>query len=630
MAGSESSGRASQLPTAEDTTIVIRIHTKLPRRQLTLIAITILLNVLLWSSLVCFTASLYQVASDISDTSSIPSEVLILTSSLTTIAYIILHTIFSLKQRIWKHQGRHPSIKKTSYIAVRFAVTLCILWLLTSGWNMITVARQPVCLSEAPGLQGWEAGSTCRVSRVGIAFSIVALMASCTLFWMLSVVRRPFEAHLLNHDFHSPSKPNLTPAVSRRPSPSRTASIISEKYRGRHVSASMRRSTQSIFSDTDIETLELDSGSPPATLHAPSPIRSIGLGIFTSNAQPPPVPPGFASHSRASSQAELPPIFYPSASNHHLPPPPRMSALIPPSGFVPLSVPAQFSASAWQAVHPPAPSPLGPAPSRSHPHLPGTNSGNTFSYRSRYSRSSVSLTRPHRLSGTTPAESVAWSSRSGSTGPDEGRGSPSSGDGSGQGKATPNDIAYAILNGTPIPGSGSWKGKGRMVGHVRRASAPDTSTGAQHSIRKSKGWKPQLNDQTETMENQQTRQSPPIIRSSSADPLSIFSPDTSPDNDQLDLRFEIEKELDLRANIDQSVAMRRIRSEDPIRFSGLMSDASVARAATLVGRMPMLGQGIRVLKSARKDDGSTVSDARAGAKTFEELKNKPLPKIAVL
>lgn len=96
--------------------------------------------------------------------------------SLVTVAYIVLHTIFSLKQRIWKHQRRHPSIvKKTLYVAIRFAVTLCILWLLTSGWNMIIVARQPVCLPKGPGLRGWEAGTTCRVGRAGVAFAIIAL-----------------------------------------------------------------------------------------------------------------------------------------------------------------------------------------------------------------------------------------------------------------------------------------------------------------------------------------------------------------------------------------------------------------------------------------------------------------------
>ncbi|KAF2685088.1 hypothetical protein K458DRAFT_20116 [Lentithecium fluviatile CBS 122367] len=618
MAGSDSSsGEASQLPKEPDAaTATIKINTKLPRRQLTLIAITVLLNVLLWSSLICLITTVYQIASRPGDTTNIPSEVLTLTSALATVAYIVLHTVFSLKQRIWKHQRRNPSIvKKTSYIAIRVAVTLCILWLLTSGWNMITVARRSVCLSEGPGLLSWEAGPTCHAGRAGMAFAMIALMASCTLFWMLSVVRRPFEAHLLKHGYRSPSaKIPLTPSVSRRPSPSRSASF-SEKYRRGRVSASTHRSTPSNTSNTDVDTIDLNATSPPPSILAPSPMR-VGLGIFTSNAQPPPLPPAFAPPPRTSSVEAPPAVFQPSASNQHLPPPPRMSALITPSGFVPLSVPAQFSASAWRAVHPLAPSPLGPVASRSHPHLPHTNSVPSFTYRSRYSRSSVSLTRPHRLSSTTPVGSVAWSSRSGSTGPDEGRGSPSSGDGVSEHRATPNEIAYAILNGTAIPGTTATRGHTR--GHMRHVSAPDVTAGAQQSHRMSKGWKPQLKDRVERTGLDTTK----IIRSSSADLLSRFSPDTSPDDERVSLRKEFERDLDLRLASEKFLPVRKIRSADPLRQS-----PSPPHAVTGVGRV-----------STTTSRASITSDAGAGAQmsdrerrmTFDEVKNKPLPKIAML
>jgi hypothetical protein len=48
-------------------------------------------------------------------------------------------------------------------------------WLLTSGWNMILVARRPTCLPGAAELDGWEVGRTCQVGRVGIAFAMIAL-----------------------------------------------------------------------------------------------------------------------------------------------------------------------------------------------------------------------------------------------------------------------------------------------------------------------------------------------------------------------------------------------------------------------------------------------------------------------
>jgi hypothetical protein len=435
---------------------------------------------------------------------------------------------------------------------------------------------------------------------------------------MLASVRRPFEAHVFKHGYKEPVNPHPTPAVSRRPSPSRSVSISSDKYRGR-VSVSTHRSSPSNVSNTDVETLDLNSGSPPSTIHAPSPIRSIGLNIFTSQAQPPPLPAAFIPPRSTSLESSAPPMFHPSTSYNHLPPPPRMSALIAPSGFVPLAIPAQYSASAWRAVHPTLPSPLGPAASRSHPHLPHTASGYNynFSYRSRYSRSSVSLTRPHRLSTATPAGSVTWSSRSGSTGPgDEDRGSPSSSEVAAQ-KASANAIAYAILNGTTIPGT-DVRGKPK-AGHMRRASAPDASTGVEQPGRMAKGWKPQLHCQEEGKEHRP----PKMVRSSSAELLSKFSPDSSPE-DNVNLRTELERELDVHLSLVNSRHLvRKTRSESPLRHSdipgGATSAANLVRAST-ISRMSL---DLRASKHG---------DTALGTKrmTFDEIKNKPLPKIAAL
>jgi hypothetical protein len=480
-------------------------------------------------------------------------------------------------------------------------------------------------------------------------------MASCTLFWMLSIVRCPFEAHLLKHGYRSSSKPNLNPAVSRKPSPKRIIFPNSEEYlRGGSVYASTHRSKRSTTSNADIATLDLDSSTPATTIHAPSPMRSIGLGIFTSNSQPPPLPAAFASrsHPRASSQTTLPPqIFHPSASVQHPPLSPlRVSALLPPSGFVPLAVPTQFSASAWRAVHPPAQhqhqgrSPLGRAHLRSQSHLPGTNTNN-FPYRTHYSRSSVSLTRPHRLSITTPSASVTCTSRSGSTGPEEGGRdslSLSSGGASGsggQGRPTANQIAYAILNGIRVPELDSRNGNGGVkvgrpaVRHARHVSALDATLGAQQSIRRGRGWKPLLEVQVEGVGNQLIKisnqsqnlqgrhgdRTPTTSTTANIPPSSNllsskFSPDSSVNSDKttinpnLSPRLSFEKAFDLHrgSGIEQSTTgsiVRRIRSEDPIRISELAkgkAKAGVGRATTIVRRVPVPGvEGVRGLKSGR-------------------------------
>ncbi|KAF1848092.1 uncharacterized protein K460DRAFT_384303 [Cucurbitaria berberidis CBS 394.84] len=602
----------------EIKTIAINISIKVPRRKFTLITISFLLNVLLWSSLICLGISIYQVASDPKDTNNIAPVVLTSTSALVTIAYTFFHTIISLKQRIWTHQRRHPSaVEKTDYVAIRTVVSLCVLWLLTSGWNMIIVARRPICLPEGPegpGAQRWEIGSTCQVSRIDMSFAMIALIASCTLFGVLGAVRRPFEAHLFKHGYEQPVDYYSTPCVSRRGSPVRPISYASDKQlhrRGRSVST--WRSNASIFSNTDVDTLDLNYGPPPSTIHAPSPVRSLGLGIFTSNATPPPIPSAYAAPMRTSSFETLPTGFHPSVSQHSLSRPPLMSGLVSTSGFVPLSIPAQYSASAWRAVHPASPVPLGPA-SRSQTHLPSTG----FLYRNRFSRSSVSLTRPRRLSYTTPVGSVAWSSRSGSTGP-EGRDSPLSGD----------DGAF-IRGMSPVKSLNAG-------GHVRTASAPDAMAGAQEPgavERMAMGWKPQLARPNASQTESETQEPPPqtiseshsvpvklvkLVQSKSANFLSRFSPDTSPDDNVKKPHEELEKELVARSSIASSPPPRRSRSADPMRHSSNPADA----AATMLSKMP---QDLRLPKSRV----SSAEETSQRVMTFEEVKNKPLPKIAVL
>lgn len=440
-------------------------------------------------------------------------------------------------------------------------------------------------------------------------------IASCTLFGMLATIRRPFEAHVFKHGYQEPVNPHPTPAVSRHPSPTRSGSFTPEYYQ-RHVSTSTHRSSPSNVSNTDVETIDLNSHSPPTTIHAPSPVRSIGLGIFTSHAQPPPLPAGYIP-LRSTSLESSPPIFYPSAS-YHLPPPPRMSSMVAPSGFVPLSIPVQYSASAWRAVHPTLPSPLGRSASRSNPHLPPTASGHAFSYRSRYSRSSVSLTRPNRLSSATPVGSVAWSSRSGSTGPgDEGRGSPASGSLSGRERASASAIAYLILNSSNKPGAEPQRNQ--KVAHARRASAPDTTTGAEQQGRMAKGWKPQLQGRQDGVNNHPLR----IIRSSSAELLSKFSPDSSPEDNSVNLRRELERELESVLSHASSRPLRRSRSESPLRHSDIPGGTTHVNRVTMISRMP---QNPRMPKHA--DTGAGAQQSRR--MTYDELKNKPLPRIAAL
>lgn len=96
--------------------------------------------------------------------------------AIVTIAYTIVHTTYSIKQRALTYQQLDlATVKKTTYIANRLVVSLCVLWLLTAGWNMILVARRPSCLPNQLEGQAWEAGITCLVSRIGMTLAMIAL-----------------------------------------------------------------------------------------------------------------------------------------------------------------------------------------------------------------------------------------------------------------------------------------------------------------------------------------------------------------------------------------------------------------------------------------------------------------------
>ncbi|KAF2448758.1 hypothetical protein P171DRAFT_352429 [Karstenula rhodostoma CBS 690.94] len=575
MAESTGGGAFGQLPAKVEASAIPSLsRAKVTRRQWTLITITGLLNVLCICSVLCIIVQIHQIVSDPDDSTNVASEILTFTSALATLVYIVLHSVFSLKQRIWRHQGQLPAKdKKTSYIAVRCGGTLCVLWLVTSGWNMIIVARRPRCLPGVPHLNSWEVGKTCQVGRVGIAFAMIALIASCALFGMLATVRRPFEAHLLNykHTPHVPT-PTITPNISPRQSRSRSTSVASHRFSRR--------------------------------------------GIFTSHAHPPPVPASYATSSYNSSVGLPPPFFQPTLSTPSLPLPPRMSALVSSSGFVPISIPAQYAASNWRAVHPAVPSPLAVRTSRSQSHLPSTDPSERFSHRARYARSSISLTRPHRLSTSTPADSVGWSSHSGSSSPAKSRDSH---DGD-ERRATAGQIAFALLNGTSIPGTEVARAAGR---HARHASAPDASASASPGAQVSRRTRMQI-----------TRRGKMLVKSSSATLLGMHRTGTPP---------PAQKDAAVNTPIDTLTPQRKLHSERPPAVPA-KSKPPPPPAKSPATPMPLTSTTTRrVQRPATTLPKRGTADPSLAALLglaswekenvevgfdFQTVKNKPLPRIA--
>jgi hypothetical protein len=537
--------------------------TRIPRRKITLVLITLLLNVLIWSAFICLVTSLYQIVTDPHDTTNIAPVVLNVTSvcagslvtktntnrssqALATIAYACVHTVFSLKQKKWERQRRHKSaVEKTSYIAIRLVVSLCVLWLLTSGWNMILVARRPICLQETPGLQGWEFGSTCLYGRVGITFAAISLFvrpvrqadarancktrfASFVLFGVLAVVNRPFEAHLFKHGYQQSANTWRPPYFPHRPSTERDQVCTCEKRTHcRHSSTPPRRSTS-------FDPMERNRS------------RSPDSRVFTSHHAPPPIPSAFIALHRNPSFATLPSVSNPPTSLGVSTRPPRLSEPARSSDSVPLFTQARYSASTWRAIHPEGANVILPL---SRPH----SSDIYLPQRTQYSRSSMSLTRPNRLSSQSSIP------RSGFIDPESQDGHFSE-DTDGSEEATPHEIAYAITRDTHVLGA---ERNPHNSHHARTVSAPHDPSEAQQK---------------------------PYFK------------------------------LDTIVITRRPVPVRQLRSADRVR----RSDASISATA----RADMANQSPVNFQQLRNSLTSAEFERRRRT-IFEEVKNKPLPKIAV-
>jgi len=177
---------------------------------------------------------------------------------------------------------------------------------------------------------------------------------------------------------------------------------------------------------------------------------------------------------------------------------------------------------------------------------------------------------------------------------------------------------------------------------VRRASAPvaGTTGGAvnmeQQQGRMAKGWKPQLQDQVTNATNssnvKRRGSRAHIPRSSSAELLSKFSPDSSPDDNTVNLRNELERELDGRLALGKRESVRKSRSESPLRHSDLPGRAtSLFPRDVRLSRMPQEPRIMKRNSETRLEVGMGLLEGKEKKRmTFDEVKNKPLPKIAAL
>lgn len=66
-------------------------------------------------------------------------------------------------------------VKRPAYILTRMTIGLVMAWLITTGWNLIVAARQPVCFPGGILAAYWQAGGPCVAQRFGTAIAMILL-----------------------------------------------------------------------------------------------------------------------------------------------------------------------------------------------------------------------------------------------------------------------------------------------------------------------------------------------------------------------------------------------------------------------------------------------------------------------
>ncbi|EMD92352.1 hypothetical protein COCC4DRAFT_69719 [Bipolaris maydis ATCC 48331] len=559
MAGRGRSGSNAD----QASTTTTETHLKGTRRKISLVFITVILNILLWSAIVCIAASLYQIVSDPFNTSSYAQVALTIISALVTIGYTIYHSILSLKQKLWEQQRRYSvAMKRNSTVPTRIAGSMCALWLLTSGWDMILVASTPVCLPMAPGLDSSEYGLTCHISRVGVAFAVISLVASIALLGILAGISRPFEAHLLNHGYQPPIKVYSKPYT---PGPSDSEVVMYPSKQHFERPKSLHEIQVSYPSNTDSDL--------------PSPEDALLRAIMS--------PPYTVFSPRRGSLANSSRSF--------------VSGVVP--GSTRQSLPAHFSTATWRVAHP-NPASLSLL-AHSHPEVVNRRFS---SYQSPYSRHSMTLTRPQRLSYHSAAPSVR--SQSDHTDSDHRSNSLSRGNSS--------EIARAFVLGLPMPAPARPTSRPR---NIRITTTLDTGS-----------CEKQLHRMSAPLPTHTTQDSPttfpnpnrPYIRSASPGFLSFFSPDTSPvDTSPTDPSPPT-------TTLTPTTKPNHKIQRKPVPLSRRPSEAARAMFSNMPDDLPILPRSPRSPGATMLVMMTHGPVKQKRTSVYEEVKNKALPRIAIL
>ncbi|KAI9707678.1 MAG: hypothetical protein M1836_000639 [Candelina mexicana] len=160
-------------------------------------ALTIVTCLYMMSLLPLFmvTSAAYLFAAHVVDQAIGASEVLIVTSSVVSLCYILAHSVAAGRQMQVAHQQYQRNGLHTScFMLIRLMVTL---WFATSAASLVVSLRQPMCIQGAVGSSYRISGGNCILQKTSVAVSLLAFFTSCALFFSLEISDQPFESHLL-------------------------------------------------------------------------------------------------------------------------------------------------------------------------------------------------------------------------------------------------------------------------------------------------------------------------------------------------------------------------------------------------------------------------------------------------
>ncbi|KAH9831094.1 hypothetical protein Tdes44962_MAKER02172 [Teratosphaeria destructans] len=183
-------------------------------RKTSLSAIVVSKHILLWCSAYVLASQVYMLIIGAITPEIRPSPIVLIFAATMSMVYICSHNLAALLTSRGSRGRRDEPGAVARWLAVivlRFDVTI---WLVACCVNItFTIARGPYCFpsKSATSTEAIDEGTTCIIQRTGVGASLLALLASFTVFVLTHKTSSPFRAHLFGISAETPLLPPRLP-----------------------------------------------------------------------------------------------------------------------------------------------------------------------------------------------------------------------------------------------------------------------------------------------------------------------------------------------------------------------------------------------------------------------------------